>query len=56
MEPIILATAAAVSTVLILATAAVIIVRLTITGTASPHRASVLNSIAQIILAIRGKK
>jgi hypothetical protein len=42
MEALILAAATGIATLLILAVTAIIIVRLTITGTASPDRASVL--------------
>jgi hypothetical protein len=56
MEAIALASAAGAGSVLILAITTIVIIRLAITGTAPTERAPILSSIAQIILALRGKK
>jgi len=56
MGAVALASAAGAGCVLILAITAIVIVRLAITGTASTDRASILNNIARVILALHGKK
>ncbi|MFF3709407.1 hypothetical protein [Streptomyces phaeochromogenes] len=56
MDPLVVAVLASVGTVLIVAVAAVLVVRFVITGTDSQHRARVLTSAAEVIRAIRGKR
>ena len=56
IDPFFLAAASTTGIALILAIAAFLIVRLSIKGTASADRASVLTSVAQVLLAIRGKR
>lgn len=55
MEPLLLATLTATGVVLITAITAVLVVRLALTGTESKDRAAVLNAVAAVIRAIRGR-
>ena len=54
MEPLLLVVLVSAGVVLITATAAVLLVRLALTGTESRDRAAVLNAVAGIIRAVRG--
>jgi hypothetical protein len=55
MEPLLLTVLMPAGVVLITATAAVLLVHLALTGTDSRDRAAVLNAIASIIRAIKGR-
>ena len=55
MDPLLLAVLVPAGVVLTTAAAAVLAVRLALTGTESRDRAAVLNAVADIIRAIRGR-
>lgn len=55
MEPLLLTVLMSAGVVLIAAVTAVLVVRLALTGTQSADRAAVLNAVASIIRAIRGR-
>lgn len=55
MEPLLLTALISAGVVLIAAAAAVLVARLALTGTESRDRAAVLNAVADIIRAIRGR-
>jgi hypothetical protein len=55
MEPLLLTVLISAGVALIAAVTAVLLVRLALTGTESSDRAAVLNAVADIIRAIRGR-
>jgi hypothetical protein len=55
MEPLLLTALMSAGVVLVAAVTAVLVVRLALTGTESGDRAAVLNAVASIIRAIRGR-
>ncbi|MEU2502894.1 hypothetical protein [Streptomyces sp. NRRL S-1314] len=56
MDPMLAAMLITLATVMIVATAAVMIAHFAVKGTDSSHRAAVLESVAKIVWAIRGKR
>ncbi|MEW2622134.1 hypothetical protein [Streptomyces sp. NPDC048106] len=56
MDPLLLAAASALVTLLIIAAAAVLIVRSALTDTDSKDRASILEGVAEVVRALRGKR
>ncbi|WP_197085343.1 hypothetical protein [Saccharothrix sp. ST-888] len=56
MNPIIAATLTALGTVTVIAAAAVLVVWLAMRGTDSRHRAAVIDSVAGLLRAIRGRR
>lgn len=56
MDPLLLTAASALLSLLIIATAAVLIVRSALTDTDSEDRASVLGAVAEVVRALRGKR
>jgi hypothetical protein len=56
MDPLLYAAACTVLTLLIVACAAVLIVRSALHGTDSQDRAPVLGAVAEVVRAIRGKR
>lgn len=56
MDPLVVALLVPVSIVVVIAVTAVVLIRLTISGTDSRHRAAVLSATAELIRAIRGRR